>query len=480
MNTPKEIRHTNVDKIINEALNLKEESYDERKSKNSQRDSGESEDTKPKHKVGLPNDTGESSSMGRDTNDLLDVEDKTGLSAKGEERTSSESNSTDSSVNGKQSDNGIRGENTRTEHEGTTTRDTNNGGTLDTSFEGEQQSIDFGGAKIDEEHNQSNDEERTLKEKQRARQRESDRIEEEQDTSLSPKEKIKLGAIKKQLPNLYYAQQKDVLFALNRFEVGKGVMFTNATGTGKTFTGLGIIKNFLEKGKGNSLIVVPSDVKCGDWVKDGAKVGLHIRQLRDIHDAGDGIVVTTYANFYQNKELLARANDLVMYDESQYIGQGQKGVAESYYEAHRQAVRLPSFVRAALWDKYPMPKANDYFKHTASTVEYTKAIKARQEKIRQETIKEVNSVNVVYLSATPFAYHKNIKYADGTLFDIEEKLQEAEDSWSGEYRGDDYGTYNQAVGFDSFLQSHFGYRMRYNKLTIPETTYLNNLIFSNF
>ena len=57
------------------------------------------------------------------------------------------------------------------------------------------------------------------------------------------------------------------------------------------------------------------------------------------------------------------------------------------------------------------------------------------------------------MSATPFAYLKSIDYADGYLFDYGKK----------EPNG-----YNSTDGQQQFMVNHFGYRMRYNKLTEPD------------
>ena len=54
------------------------------------------------------------------------------------------------------------------------------------------------------------------------------------------------------------------------------MLFTNGTGTGKTFSGLGIIKRFSNAGKNNILIVVPNDKIIEDWQKSGRMLGLDI------------------------------------------------------------------------------------------------------------------------------------------------------------------------------------------------------------
>ena len=105
------------------------------------------------------------------------------------------------------------------------------------------------------------------------------------------------------LPKLFPEQQEDVLFAENRFEHSKGILFTNGTGTGKTYTALGIIKRFKLQNKNNVLIVVPTDKKAKDWILEANVLELSIRQLESINCAYEGITVTTYSNFYQNEAI---------------------------------------------------------------------------------------------------------------------------------------------------------------------------------
>jgi hypothetical protein len=64
----------------------------------------------------------------------------------------------------------------------------------------------------------------------------------------------------------------------------------------------------------------------------------------------------------------------------------------------------------------------------------------------------------MFLSATPFAYEKTIDWADGYLFDYG-PVDSANQASRGYNGGDDR---------DRFFMQHFGYRMRYNKLTEPD------------
>src|SRR5690606_30305379 len=66
-------------------------------------------------------------------------------------------------------------------------------------------------------------------------------------------------------------QAEDVDSIMLRFRTGKGRMVTNSTGTGKTFVALGTMARFLNNGKGNILVVTPTDNKCKDWIMEAQK-----------------------------------------------------------------------------------------------------------------------------------------------------------------------------------------------------------------
>ena len=275
-----------------------------------------------------------------------------------------------------------------------------------------------------------------------------------------------LHNIKKMLPKLFDTQQEDVMRAEKRFLDGKGYLFTNKTGTGKTYVGLGIAKRFYLNNKKETLIVVPTDKKCLDWIEDGKNLSLNIVQLKDINDKGFEITVTTYANFYQNDAINKRDFDLIIYDESHYLCQNQKGEQTVYLSKHKDVANLPSsaLIKAEyLAGKRPDPETcrDNYF-------EKKKVWEAKKMSIAERLVKKTK---VIFLSATPFAYHKSIEYADGVIFEIYEKLIDNEER--------SYA-YNEAFGFEKFMTEHFGYRMKYNKLTIPETGVDQNLLERNF
>ena len=225
--------------------------------------------------------------------------------------------------------------------------------------------------------------------------------------------------------------------------------------THNTFIGLGVIKRFLIKGHTNILVVVPTDQKCQDWVKEGSVMDITICILSDTRDKGIGVTVTTYANFYQNKSLLRREWSLIVYDESHYLNQNLKGDDTVYVAQHKKLAKLPSTVKGPIVDSMPDPPSHKDF---ASYDMWREALAAWEFQILSLSHMEIDKTKVLFLSATPFAYHKSLVYADGALINIEEVLSTKDTS-----RG-----YNEASGFDKFLMEHLGYRMRYNKLTIPE------------
>lgn len=266
------------------------------------------------------------------------------------------------------------------------------------------------------------------------------------------------------LPKLYVTQHEDVAAIEKRFQEGKGYLCTNGTGTGKTFVGLGTVYRFWKQGKKNILIVVPTDKKAHDWIEDGAYVGIGVYMLQGINDKGHGVRVTTYANFYQNEALNSLHWDLIVYDESHYLNQNADGKDTVYLQQHREVSNIPSTARSKAIDILGTPPTWEEYKNDRAIIDrYNERFNATVKNI-------VESTKVLFLSATPFAYHKNIQYADGCLFDINESMEIKEKS-SG---------YNDLSGFDQFMSEHFGYRMRYNKLTIPETGVDINLMERNF
>lgn len=264
--------------------------------------------------------------------------------------------------------------------------------------------------------------------------------------------------IRETLPFLLSEQQDDVLKAETRFfdlkhqtqelANGKGMLFTNGTGTGKTYTGLGIVKRFVKQGKVNVLIVVPSEAKVNDWANDGINLGLNITPLPNTTTGGTGQVVTTYANFRENQELLKREFDLVVYDESHRLMEEKKGATSSTTTSHYaisnkdlgsalgrlQDVHPVWIESKALYEKYRQANiglnANmdlmDW--QVADRVAEIKKMNDRLEDLddqkkmllpglKEQAKQAVERTKVVFLSATPFKGHFNLRYANGILFD---------------------------------------------------------------
>ena len=300
--------------------------------------------------------------------------------------------------------------------------------------------------------------------------------------------------IRATLPFLLPQQQEDVLRAETQFfdeshndrdhGYGKGYMFTNGTGTGKTYTGLGIVKRFVKEGKGRVLILTPSQTKVSDWIKDGNNLGLELRSLEDwakekgttaTTEGGSGAIVTTYANFRQNEALLEGTFDLIVYDESHRLLENKKGETTSGAKQHYKiSNRDTGYASARLqsinpvWKEY-MAKSESFQKKYSELVNKVKeetgrdnifhlkvnrlippfineewdvladtkfpelsqlrrdalALKEKfdkeeQPRIDREAEEAVKRTKVVFLSATPFNTRDNIDYAEGYIFSYPE------------------------------------------------------------
>lgn len=286
------------------------------------------------------------------------------------------------------------------------------------------------------------------------------------------------------LPILSDGQREDVAKAEKRFAMGDGygMLFTNGTGTGKTFVGLGIIKRFANQGKTNILIIAPNDKIIEDWQKSGRLLGLDISRLADTNDAGKGIVITTYANMGANNALASRDWDLVAHDEAHYLAMDKDGTNTNALKNLRAITLHPDGV----YQRHSMQNAEDIERLKQMDADakmqrtsddqrdwvkaeetQNKADKLRAElKAKQDAIKEDVAARqgkarprVLFLSATPFAYEKTVDWANGYLFDYNEGRGDE----SREFRG-----YNQGSNKDKFFMQHFGYRMRTGKLTEPD------------
>ena len=304
----------------------------------------------------------------------------------------------------------------------------------------------------------------------------------------------------KVMPFLSKIQFSNTDFVADRLaDNGKqGVMITDGTGTGKTFSGLAVAKEMVEDGKENILIVTPSDSVNNQWA-NAAKdfFGIELSKLDNIQDAGQGAVITTYANLGANDALIKRDWDLVICDESHYLMNNEQGEKTAALAKLRQLTLHPRELRARAEERI-LPEEKLEARRTIAQAAKLKrkkgqlkaseeAIVEKAEKLQKEKadelskeeraqveaqVKDWEQLNatekpkVMFMSATPFAYVPDIDYAEGYLFD---------------YPKVEGGSYNQpGNGFQQFMIEHFGYHMRYNKLTKPDKTVDNAVMEVEF
>lgn len=268
-----------------------------------------------------------------------------------------------------------------------------------------------------------------------------------------------------------------MLFALDRFrkDDGYGVVFTNSTGTGKTFSAMGIAKILSKQGKNNILVIVPNAEVMGGWLKAGPMLGLPITKLRDTKDHGTGVVVTTYANVQNNDALVKRKWDMVFADESQNLSANAGGDSTGALDMVRALTMHPDGVSRRtqalhpelheriqeLWAKY---RELERKKDTAAMRKIADKLAPLQREFgdREREVRETveaaqgkDRPRLTMLSATPFAYAESVRPAQGYLFDWENR----EHGFDPDGRGSAY---------TQFMVRHFGYRIRYGKLTKPD------------
>ena len=363
--------------------------------------------------------------------------------------------------------------------------------------------------------------------------------------------KVKVGDIKnieETLPYLLPQQQEDVLRAETQFfgnehadrehAYGKGYMFTNGTGTGKTYTGLGIAKRLVKQGKGRILIVTPSQKKVSDWIKDGRNLNMEIRDLDSIAkergttattESGEGVVITTFANFGLNKKLLETKWDAVIYDESHRIMENKKGAetarsmqhymvtnrSEQHCFLRLQEINKDYQKQKSLGEQFDIERAKeterirkeykashpsaterdvayatsrmvprDVYNFTPSDyvtfpvlgkihAEYVKAlshyVNEVKPKLEARAKTEWKDTKTIFLSATPFNTRENLDYAEGYIF----KYPEVEKG-------------GRMSGRTQFYLDHFGaaYKFRYNRLeqstSNPEAVAKQEIEFSDY
>lgn len=303
-----------------------------------------------------------------------------------------------------------------------------------------------------------------------------------------------LDEIKKALPMLLPQQAEDVCIAENRFKDHSGMMFTNGTGTGKTYTGLGVVKRFADAGKNNILIIAPSDGILKQWEEAAAKdFGITLTRLDSTKDAGKGAVTATYANVGANQALVNRDFDLVITDESHNLMGSESAKPTDALQLVRAVTGNKDGFKRYHHDKHPeisskIDKALEEIKklrkrdsqidkerketHDPSLNDESRKIRDKIEKLEEEmskwhekleafksadekTFAEKQPSKILFLSATPFQYVADLDYANGYLFDY------------ADYGPMEQQGYNQANGRENFYMENFGYKMRYNRLERP-------------
>lgn len=360
---------------------------------------------------------------------------------------------------------------------------------------------------------------------------------------------VKVGDLKnieETLPYLLPQQQEDVLKAETQFfgkehtdrehAYGKGYLFTNGTGTGKTYTGLGIAKRLAKQGKGRILFITPSQKKVSDWIKDGKNLGLDIKDLDSwakergttaTTESGEGMVITTFANFGLNKKLLETEWDAVIYDECHRIMENKKGTEtarsmQHYMVTNRDenhcfqrlqsinpeyqkmngaaekfdALRIKEIERIKKEYKNSHPSATDRDVDNATLKSlprdlnsfapadgmtfpklgkaYQDFIKARdtynkvEPKLKEQAKDSWKNTKTIFLSATPFNTRENLDYVEGYIF----KYPETDE------RG--------MAGRTQFYLNHFGaaYKFRYHRLeqsiSNPDAVAKQEVAFSDY
>ena len=150
------------------------------------------------------------------------------------------------------------------------------------------------------------------------------------------------------MPFLTAIQLHNTDFVAERFDTNgkQGVMITDGTGTGKTFSGLAIVKKMVDEGKKNIIIAAPNDTIINQWInaaRDFYKI--EVTRLKDTDDAGEGIVITTYANFGENEELVNRNWDMVICDESHNLMNSEGGKTTNILSRLRLLTYHPTELR---------------------------------------------------------------------------------------------------------------------------------------
>lgn len=273
-----------------------------------------------------------------------------------------------------------------------------------------------------------------------------------------------LDDIKRTLPQLTEQQHEGVRKAEVRWfgsdNRGKGMLFSWETGVGKTFLGLGIAKRMVLAGNKDILIITPNKQVVHQWVKTAKEwFDLDASAIKNTRDKGKGISVVTYANFKSNDALQSRDFQLVIPDEVHELFSNRQGADTKALESFKKVAKLPLYsIETTKKEVGLSQKYQDIYRETG--LNYGEATEKRRIAYNEmiERAKQLSEgTKVCMLSATPFAYHKNLPLGDGLLFEIDERF-------------DDYdmqGVNRKPTPYNKFFIENLGYRIRYGKLTEP-------------
>ncbi len=316
-----------------------------------------------------------------------------------------------------------------------------------------------------------------------------------------------LSSVKQSLPMLTDKQADDMVKIENRFnglngvKKGRGFLLTNGTGTGKTFNGLAAIARAKQQGKKNILILSLSDGISNQWIKTGKDhFDLDIYKIGDESptnrgDRGKEITIASYVTFGDSKPLVTERDwDLIIADESQTLMQGAQAIPSKALKSLRSVIGHSEFNhKAYLFFADEQAKINDLYQSLNKTylsaglsVEDASAkaqsetqteqdklntkIREKAEQFKKEAKAKPNdNTNVLMLSASPFAYVKNLDYAEGLLFNYSD--------YGPEFEG---GYENAGHGHNAFYIENFGYRWRNHRLTTPSGKVNSGLMERNF
>lgn len=282
-------------------------------------------------------------------------------------------------------------------------------------------------------------------------------------------------------------QKSDVQFIERRLESKPGVLITNGTGTGKTFSGLGAVHRALARGAEHILVVAPSDKIGSDWTA-AAKEFFGIRDIKQLEStsengSGNRIAVATYANLGQNDSLVRRPWQMIVADEAHYLSQAQEGNKTNALDNFRALTFHPQghFARARMMEPEAVARLADIAAITKQNRSLIPTLEAERRTLTNKlddararsqkhaaTLTDATKPKALMMSATPFAYHFSLDYGEGYLFDYP-----PEDTKS-------VGRYNHPSPRSQFYMENFGYRMRTGKLTKPENAVATGILERRF